>query len=313
MKADLHLHSRFSDGGLWPAELAVAANTAGMDAVALTDHDNLAGSAEFIAAAERFGMRAWVATEIDCIDTEIGYKSEILAYFPKGQYRHTEDLLRTVKRERRTMVASLFASAASVFGRKDIDFPEYERSRLSGRPDGAPPIGPEDLRYGKTDIYFALKQAGVLASGMGYRRFKKVYLKSGLLSRTKVSKLKLSDVCKVVLKDGGYLTVPHIGHEFGDDPDRIRNQVARLDMLMAHFRALGVGAIESYAYGRKQEAAINEFVAERARAHGFFITYGSDDHGPASGKRTIGLFYGNFAGFPHEQAISSTPAENGKA
>ena len=43
MKIDLHLHSHISDGDLSPAALVVAAVAAGLDVVALTDHDTAAG------------------------------------------------------------------------------------------------------------------------------------------------------------------------------------------------------------------------------------------------------------------------------
>jgi len=43
MKANLHLHSRLSDGTEWPADLAVRAYQSGLEWVALTDHDTLGG------------------------------------------------------------------------------------------------------------------------------------------------------------------------------------------------------------------------------------------------------------------------------
>ena len=49
---DLHLHSTASDGTLTPRELAEAARAAGVSAIALTDHDTLAGIPEFLAAAD---------------------------------------------------------------------------------------------------------------------------------------------------------------------------------------------------------------------------------------------------------------------
>ncbi|HEX2418172.1 MAG TPA: PHP domain-containing protein [Micromonosporaceae bacterium] len=43
MRIDLHTHSTISDGTLDPAELVAAAARAGLDVVALTDHDSTAG------------------------------------------------------------------------------------------------------------------------------------------------------------------------------------------------------------------------------------------------------------------------------
>ena len=53
MRADLHTHSRLSDGTDSPAALVRAAATAGLDVVALTDHDTFAGLDEAVADAGR--------------------------------------------------------------------------------------------------------------------------------------------------------------------------------------------------------------------------------------------------------------------
>jgi len=50
MRIDLHTHSTASDGTVPPAELMVAAAAAGLDVVALTDHDTTAGWARAAAA-----------------------------------------------------------------------------------------------------------------------------------------------------------------------------------------------------------------------------------------------------------------------
>src|SRR6201997_2389218 len=51
MRADLHVHSSASDGTEPPAEVMRRAARAGLDVVALTDHDTVAGHAEARAAA----------------------------------------------------------------------------------------------------------------------------------------------------------------------------------------------------------------------------------------------------------------------
>ncbi|MCP4674694.1 MAG: PHP domain-containing protein [Deltaproteobacteria bacterium] len=50
---DLHTHSTASDGTLTPSELVDAASEAGLTALALTDHDTVAGVAEALDAAAR--------------------------------------------------------------------------------------------------------------------------------------------------------------------------------------------------------------------------------------------------------------------
>ncbi len=56
MRYDLHSHSSASDGVLSPAQLVRRAATAGLDGLALTDHDTVAGIAEAMETAEDLGI-----------------------------------------------------------------------------------------------------------------------------------------------------------------------------------------------------------------------------------------------------------------
>jgi hypothetical protein len=60
---DLHNHSTASDGEFSPAELVRAARDAGLEAVALTDHDTIAGLPEALAAARELGIRLVTGAE----------------------------------------------------------------------------------------------------------------------------------------------------------------------------------------------------------------------------------------------------------
>ena len=56
MRIDLHTHSSASDGTDTPAELMREAAAAGLDVVALTDHDAMSGWAEAQQAADEVGL-----------------------------------------------------------------------------------------------------------------------------------------------------------------------------------------------------------------------------------------------------------------
>lgn len=56
LRFDLHMHSNVSDGALAPAELMQRAADAGVQMLALTDHDTIGGLGEARAAAESLGM-----------------------------------------------------------------------------------------------------------------------------------------------------------------------------------------------------------------------------------------------------------------
>ncbi len=61
---DLHTHSNYSDGSLSPSELINAAIVAGICAVALTDHNTVAGLPEFLAYAQDKSIHAIAGIEI---------------------------------------------------------------------------------------------------------------------------------------------------------------------------------------------------------------------------------------------------------
>jgi predicted metal-dependent phosphoesterase TrpH len=66
MRIDLHTHSNVSDGTMQPAEVIAAAVAAGLDVVALTDHDGLGGWDEAAAAASTLPVRFVPGVELSC-------------------------------------------------------------------------------------------------------------------------------------------------------------------------------------------------------------------------------------------------------
>ena len=75
---DLHTHSTASDGTEPPAVVVAAAARAGVDVVALTDHDTYAGWPAAVAAAQEFGVDLVRGVEISC--SHRGISVHLLAY-----------------------------------------------------------------------------------------------------------------------------------------------------------------------------------------------------------------------------------------
>jgi predicted metal-dependent phosphoesterase TrpH len=76
---DLQSHSRHSDGALPPAGVVEAAAAAGVELLALSDHDSVDGVGEARLAAERAGIRLCPAVEISALDPA-GADLHILGY-----------------------------------------------------------------------------------------------------------------------------------------------------------------------------------------------------------------------------------------
>jgi 3',5'-nucleoside bisphosphate phosphatase len=77
VRIDLHVHSNASDGTDPPAEVARRAAAAGLDVVALTDHDTMAGIAAAVAALLP-GLTLVPGLELSCLDN--GRSMHLLGY-----------------------------------------------------------------------------------------------------------------------------------------------------------------------------------------------------------------------------------------
>ncbi len=67
MRIDLHTHSTASDGTCSPAQLVAEAAAAGLSAIAITDHDTIAGWPQAQTAAQDLGVGLIGGMELSCI------------------------------------------------------------------------------------------------------------------------------------------------------------------------------------------------------------------------------------------------------
>ncbi|WP_165990156.1 PHP domain-containing protein [Streptomyces sp. YIM 98790] len=147
MRIDLHTHSTASDGTDSPAGLVRRAAEAGLDVVALTDHDTVAGHAE-AARALPPGLTLVPGCELSCRYGDISL--HMLAYLFDPQepaLARERELLRDDRVPRaRAMVSRL----------RELGVPiRWERVRELAGPDAA---------IGRPHIATAMVEAGVIAS-----------------------------------------------------------------------------------------------------------------------------------------------------
>ncbi|MGY2702471.1 MULTISPECIES: PHP domain-containing protein [unclassified Nocardioides] len=102
MRIDLHTHSRASDGTDTPAGLVRAAVDAGLDVIALTDHDTSDGWDEATKAAEETGLTVVPGMEIST--RHHGRGVHLLAYWPDPGYAPLDAELAKVLRGRASRV-----------------------------------------------------------------------------------------------------------------------------------------------------------------------------------------------------------------
>ena len=88
---DLHTHTTASDGSCSPSELVELARQAGLEALAITDHDTLAGLAQGRAAAKGADLELVSGVELAC-KVEVG-TLHMLGYFVDEDSKALADLL----------------------------------------------------------------------------------------------------------------------------------------------------------------------------------------------------------------------------
>lgn len=148
MVIDLHTHSAVSDGTEAPADLVAAAAAAGVDVMALADHDTTAGSGEAAAAGARLGVEVVPAIEVST--TWRGADVHLLAFWPDIENEALQQMLATIRGGRRTRIRAMLAGLAA----HGIELSEDDVGRAA---EGAASMG-------RPHVADALVAAGVVSS-----------------------------------------------------------------------------------------------------------------------------------------------------
>lgn len=77
-RADLHIHSLYSDGTLTPEEILALAAAAGVSHLAITDHDTLEGARRLAQLPIPDGLALFTGVELDALEDGLNY--HILGY-----------------------------------------------------------------------------------------------------------------------------------------------------------------------------------------------------------------------------------------
>ena len=142
-RIDPHTHSAYSDGTDTPAQLLAIAAQAGLDAIALTDHDTTAGWDEAVTAVASTGVSLIRGAEMSC--SASGITVHLLAYlFDPASPGLVENFRRT-REDRETRAQRMVANLAA-------DYPITWEDVVSFAPEGGP--------VGRPHIADALVAAG---------------------------------------------------------------------------------------------------------------------------------------------------------
>ncbi len=87
MSADLHCHTRLSNGSMGIEEIIALAKSRGIDKIAVTDQDTIAGIERAKIVGERNGVGVIPGVELSAFDEETGKGMHILCYLPEQPAR----------------------------------------------------------------------------------------------------------------------------------------------------------------------------------------------------------------------------------
>lgn len=133
MRYDMHSHSTASDGSHSPTELVELAATAGLDGLALTDHDTVAGIAEAMEAGARLGVEVIPGIELSIQeDDEDIHMLGFWINHESAALRSDLDEILTMRERRIESMLGLLGERGMVLGMDDVR--SEARSRNLGRP-----------------------------------------------------------------------------------------------------------------------------------------------------------------------------------
>jgi 3',5'-nucleoside bisphosphate phosphatase len=250
---DLHSHSTASDGSKSPSALVAAAKAAGLAAIALTDHDTMAGVAEAASAGEQAGVRVVPGVELSAVDDD---REVHLLGLHIQRPAVLEDALRTFRDTRETRARQI-VEKLNTLG-VTISF-EDVLARAGDAAIGRPHV------------------ARVLIEGGWARDSRDAfdrYLGAGRPAYVPKHRLSVADAITLIHAGGGIAVVAHPG------PDGRRETLER-------YAGLGLDGVEVRHPGHTTED-MNRLGALAAFL-GLLPSGGSDWHGASEGPRVLGV------------------------
>jgi hypothetical protein len=274
LRFDLQSHSTSSDGTLPPGEVVKRAADAGVELLALSDHDTIGGVAEAIDAGGRYGVRVVSAVEISAVDDGSGAAGEAIAadhvtrelhilgygFDPAGESltKHLAEFL--ADREKRTLRMRDGLREVGF----ELDEAAIEQRIADGKPIGRPHLAEAALSAPANAQRLADEQIddiGGLIRG---------YLIEGKPAFRLRETPTVGEAIEAIHDAGG---VAIWAHPFWDI-DADEEVLASVD----RFRALGIDGVEAFYITHDERQT--RLLFERCEQLGLLSTGSADYHGP---------------------------------
>ncbi len=249
---DLHMHTTASDGLYSPNEVVQMGYKLGLAAVAITDHDTVAGIEEAQFASEKLPMEVIPGVEIST--REQGKEIHVLGYFIDPQDHSFTTFLsrqRNVRQRRNEMVIEKLRSLGISITMDEVLHKQKSKT------------GP--INVGRPHIAEVLVDKGIVHSMD--EAFEK-YLGEGGMAYCTPPRVTPAEAIKRIREAGGVPVLAHPGL-YGDD------------QLVEKIIQEGLAGLEVYHPDHTQKMEQNYL--QLAKKHNLIITGGSDFHGEREG------------------------------
>lgn len=266
LRFDLQSHSTRSDGTLEPAAVVAAAAEAGVQLLALSDHDTLAGVSEALAAGAEHGVTIVPAIEISAVDDggDQGTARElhILGYLVD----HEDDAFNATleeflaDREKRTL---RMAQALRELG-IELDEEAIAQRVDSGRPIGRPHLAKAALAMPANEARFQQEGIDDVSS------FIRAYLIEGKPAFRMRETPTVAQAVEAIHQAGGVAVWAHPFWDLDDAEEALAT--------IERFRALGMDGVEAFYITHTEEQTA--ILAAHCDELGLLSTGSADFHGP---------------------------------
>ncbi|UWX96373.1 PHP domain-containing protein [Arthrobacter zhaoxinii] len=250
MKIDLHTHSCVSDGTEQPADVIASAAAAGLDAIALTDHDTTAGWDDAAAAARSHGITFVPGMEVSCRSSE-GISVHVLSYLHDPRH---PGLLEEIARSRAARVSRAELMVQRLAEDFPIDWASVQEQVAPGATIGRPHIADALVAAGVVPNRSAAF-SGILTARSPY--FVAHYAPDPALA------------VELIRKAGG---VPVFAHPVASSRGRVVGEAVFAEMIDAGLLGVEVNHRDNPEPGR-------EWLRRLAKEHDLLVTGSSDYHG----------------------------------
>ena len=253
---DLQSHSTCSDGALAPREVVAAAHAAGVELLALSDHDTVDGVDEALEAATAHGLGVVPAAELSAIDGE----REDLHVLGYGLDHRSAELLETLARFRadRGARAQRMADALREAG-LELDVPDRGE-----RPVGRPHLAQAAFEHPANRM--RLREEGIV----NFSQLLEAYLIPGAPAYRRRTTPTVPEAIAAIHAAGG---VAVWAHPFWDV-----DAGAEVLALVDRFAAEGLDGVEAFYVTHTEQQT--RLVAEHCAERGLLTTGSADFHGP---------------------------------